>query len=60
MHKKENSMNKRNTKKKKIITGKEKKNKKIERNANIIAVDLALLCHLLQLVCNPVHMHGYI
>jgi len=40
-------MNKRNTKKKKIITGKEKKNKKIERNANIIAVDLALFMPLI-------------
>lgn len=32
--------------KKKILQ--EKKRKKIERNANIIAASLALLCHLLQ------------
>ena len=47
-------------KKKKLLQEKKRKIKKIMRNANIIAANLALLCHLLQLMCNPVHMHEYI
>ena len=41
-------MNKRNTKKKKNYQRKRKEKKEEERNANIIEVDLALLCRLLQ------------
>ena len=46
--------------KKNLLQEKKRKINKIMRNANIIAANLALLCHLLQLMCNPVHMHGYI